>query len=81
MKGDFSRRAEERALRGLVGKRGVQAVRAVAKAASVTIIDAERRRRAFASGPTDEDKAIQCASCGFLPRWDDKLKVWRPHGR
>jgi hypothetical protein len=36
-----------------------------------------RTIREVRAGPQIE----YCASCGFFPRWDDKLKVWRPYGR
>jgi hypothetical protein len=70
-------RAEHKALKRLVGKRGADAVRAVTKAANVALIERERRRHGWASNPAE--KEIYCASCGFLPRWDDKLRVWRPY--
>jgi hypothetical protein len=72
-------RAEERNLRRVLDANGVKALRVIAKAANTKLIEQERRYRGWASGP--ESTKIYCASCGMLPRWDQRLRVWRPHGR
>jgi hypothetical protein len=72
-------REEERALRGLLDRNAIKALQAIAKAANAKLIEQERRLRGWASNTTGRE--IHCASCGVLPTWDERLRVWRPHGR
>jgi hypothetical protein len=73
-------RAQEKALQEFLDPRAIKALRAITKAANARFIEQERRLQARGSNPTT-GREIYCASCGMLPTWDDRLRVWRPHGR
>jgi hypothetical protein len=51
---------------------------AIAEALNVLCLD-ERGIPRVTSAERDPSQKIQCAACGLLRNWDDRLKVWRPH--